>query len=144
MNIKAESNVKTNIKIKLNLEPAFQTIYLSSIFISFCVAVVFTTTIESFNWGTVLFLILALILFYLKKETYLRISEEKLQLCYFAGIKDRVVELDNITSVVISNPGGEVTLTTDQKTIVFYLNKHSQQLFLQRLEKYNLNINVVN
>lgn len=139
MNIKAKT--ETNLKIKLNLEPAFQTIYLSSIFISFCVAVVSTTTIESLNWGTILFLLLAIILLYLKKETYLTINEEELEIRYFAGIKTRIIDLGEINDIVIMNPGGKASLTTaDHKVIVFYLNKNNQQIFFKQLEKLNVNI----
>lgn len=145
MNIKSAMKYNINSKIKLNLEPAFQTIYLSSIFISFCVAIVFTTTAESLNWGTAFFIGVALVLLYLKKETYLTIDEDKVHLQYFAGLKKVTIPLTDLKVVLISNPGREIRMKLkSKKSYIFYLNKHNQQYLIDYLKKNNLKVLIVN
>lgn len=145
MNIKSTAKYNINSKIKLNLEPAFQTMYLSSIFISFCIAIVFTTTTESLNWGTAFFIVIALILLYLKKETYLTIDEDEVHLQYFAGLKKVTIPLTDLKVVLISNPGREIRIKLNsKKSYIFYLNKHHQQYLIDYLKKNHLKVIIVN
>ncbi|WP_208559965.1 EbsA family protein [Marinilactibacillus kalidii] len=127
MKTKTQELSQSSNKIKLSLEPAFQTIFISSIFISFCITIVITTTLARFNWGTVAFAIITLLLFYLKKETYIKIEEEQLYFCYFAGLKKAFIPISDIQGLIVTEHKRLtiLELKTD-KTYEFYLNKSNQ------------------
>ncbi|WP_080146424.1 EbsA family protein [Marinilactibacillus piezotolerans] len=130
-------NIKSSSKIRLNLEPAYQSMYYSSVFISFCIAIVFTTTLERLNWGTVLFVFIGLILLYLiRKATFVTIYRENLYLQYLAGVKKEEIPLKQIISVSISNESNQVSLLlSDQSTYLFHLTKNNQKLFVEKFEE---------
>ncbi|WP_225744077.1 EbsA family protein [Marinilactibacillus sp. Marseille-P9653] len=128
MKIKQKSTKQVSNKYTLILEPAFQSMYISAIFISFCLAIIITTTVTRPNWGTAVFAILTIVLVYLKKETYLTISEESINFRYFAGLKKDSIEIIEIDQIILTDSRTIVKLKrTNQAPYIIYMPKAAQE-----------------
>ncbi|MFC6464566.1 EbsA family protein [Marinilactibacillus sp. GCM10026970] len=142
MKIKKNSTTShVSNKFNLILEPAFQSMYISAIFISFCLAIIITTTITKPNWGTVVFAILTIALMYLKKETYLKISEESLDFYYFAGIKKETIAIQDLEQIIITDSKTIVKLKrANQEPYIVYMPRAAQDQLVSWAQQEQINI----
>lgn len=141
--MKIKKNITSQVPDKFNLilEPAFQSMYISAIFISFCLAIIITTTVTRPNWGTAVFVVLTIALMYLKKETYLKISEESLDFRYFAGIKKESVAIKDIEQIIVTDSRTVVKLNrTNQAPYIIYMPKVAQEQLVSWAQQEKINI----
>lgn len=134
---------KRNKKVQLSFEPAFQIIYFSVTSICFCLAIIFATTIQQFNWYTVIFLFLGIILAYFKRGTHVRITDHSIECTYFRGIKEKAIGFSELEEVILSKSTRKVTLKqksgSDQN---IYLNQSNKKLLVEWMEHTSHLINI--
>lgn len=129
--------------MSLSLEPALQIIYLSAMSISFCLSLIFATTIQTINVYTILFLMTGIALMYFKRNTYLTLTNLEVICTYFGGIKKQSIRWDNIQEIISYYPNRRIEIKGKHKErYIIYLNQANQRNLLSQVKKERENIDI--
>lgn len=129
---------KPSKPLSLSFEPAFQIMYLSAMSISFCLALIFATTIQAFNLYTILFLLIGFVLVYLKKKTHVLFDEEGFTCRYFRGYKEYTIRWDEIKEVDSYYPSRKIVIKeVHNRVSTLYLNQSNQRTMLEWIKEKN-------
>lgn len=130
-------------RMSLSLEPALQIIYLSAMSISFCLSLIFATTIQTINVYTILFLMTGIALMYFKRNTYLTLTNLEVICTYFGGIKKQSIRWDNIQEIISYYPNRRIEIKGKHKErYIIYLNQANQRNLLSQVKKERENIDI--
>lgn len=132
---------KKDFKIKIGFELAYELIFYSVIIILIGLAFLFASNTLAFNWYTLIFSLFTLLLLYLKKNSYLSIKKETMDIIIFNSIIKKSILLEEITEIVFYEAKRKIIITlTDKKQIIIYLNKKNKKIFLNKMMEDYSNI----
>lgn len=125
---------KKDFKIKIGFELAYELIFYSIIIILIGLAFLFASNTLAFNWYTLFFALFTLLLLYLKKNSYLLIKMETMDIIIFNSIIKKSILLEEITEIVFYKTNRKIIITTrDKKQRIIYLNKRNKKMFLNKM-----------
>lgn len=128
-------SIKVKKKLPLSFEPAYQIMYISAIIICFCLAVIFATTIQQFNWYSVNFMFMGMILTYFKRATYVKLFEQTILCIYFKGLLKKRIPISEIKSLTISPSNRKVIFEMSNQTQqIIYLSRSNQKVLAKWLK----------
>ena len=87
-------------KIPLALDPTYQTIWISLIWLFIFLTFISISTYQRFNWMTVFSVVFTIALTVLKKGTYLQIENEQIHLKYFMGLIQKTISLEIVLLIL--------------------------------------------
>ena len=125
-------------KIPLALDPAYQTIWISLIWLFIFLTFISISTYQRFNWMTVFSVVFTIALTVLKKGTYLQIENEYLQLNYFMGLIKKNISLEKLKRIVYTCDIRQIDLIDreEQSLETFYLTKKKHEKFYREVDSY--------
>lgn len=134
-------NKKESIKLPLRLELAYEIIYKSIVFILFGLTFLFASNLLRFNWFSVFFGLLTLVLIYLKRSSYLIIKEDHLELLYFRFFTVEEIKLQDVSECVFYENSSLVEIETNESNhFNIYLNERNKQKMLNWFVTYQPDI----
>lgn len=130
------NNIPT-IKLRIQYELAYEIIHYSLIFIAFGLAYIFASNLLSFNWFTVLFIILATLLIYFKKENYILIKNNMLQIIYWKFLTSKEIQMKDIKEFTFYEKSRLVEIElSNNEVLTCYLKKKQREKLLNYLILY--------
>lgn len=130
-------NKKEIIKLPIHFDLVNEIIYKSTLIILFGIAYLFALNLLRFNWYSVLFGFLLLLLIYLKRSSHLKMDNNSLTLFYFKFYQAVKIEVDQIDECIFYSGSSLVeVLTKENNKIRFHLKDKNKKMFLDWLIKY--------
>lgn len=127
-------NKKEFIKLPLQFELAYEIIYRSTCFILFGLTFLFASNLLRFNWFSVFFGLLTLILIYLRRSSYLFIEEDQLKLVYFKFFKCEEIQLQDVNECFFYENSPLIEIETkERKRLKIYLKQRNKEKLLSWL-----------
>lgn len=125
------------IKIGIQWELAYEIIQYSIITITLGLSFLFASNLLRFNWFTVLFLILAIILIYCKKENHLTINDHTLKINYWHFFLYKELKMDEIEEFIFYSDKRLLEVKhKDNEVVSCYLRKRQKEKLLSYLIRY--------
>lgn len=127
-------NKKESIKLPLRFELAYEIIYKSICFIFFSLTFLFASNLLRFNWYSVFFGLLTLILIYLRRSSYLIIEGEQLRMVYFKFFKGKKIHLQEVNECFFYENSSLIEVETkERKRLKIYLKERNKKKLLNWL-----------
>ncbi len=127
-------NKKESIQIPIRFELAYEIIYKSICFISFGLTFLFASNLLRFNWYSVFFALLTLVLIYLRQASYLLIEGDQLKLVYFKFFKGKEIDLQDVNECFFYENSSLIEVETKRrKRINIYLKEKNKEKLLNWL-----------
>lgn len=125
------TNKKESLKLPLRFELAYEIIYKSTCFILFGLTFLFASNLLRFNWYSVFFGLLTLILIYLRRSSHLIIEENQLQLVYFKFFKGKKTKLHDVSECFFYESSSLIEVETKgRKRLKIYLKEKNKEKLL--------------
>ncbi|HIZ71858.1 MAG TPA: EbsA family protein [Candidatus Atopostipes pullistercoris] len=133
-------NIKP-LKLNIRFELAYEVISYSILVILIGLAYVFASNLLAFNWYTVIFGVLAIFLYILKRKSYLLIEKDVLSIYYFYFFKKKKIEMKTIDEFVFYKSSRKVEIRSNNQTIlIIYLKDKKKRKLLDWLVQHYPNI----
>lgn len=131
-------NKNKMIKLPIHLDWINEIIYGSIIFIVFGIAYLFAFNFLRFNWYSVFFSVLTLVLIYFKRASYLKIEDDRLKIVYFHFYEMFDLKMNQVEQCIFYEGTRRVDiLTNQQETISLYLKeRHKETLLDGIIQRY--------
>src|SRR5699024_6723750 len=95
-------------------------------------------------WYTVIFGVLAIFLYILKRKSYLLIEKDVLSIYYFYFFKKKKIEMKTIEEFVFYKSSRKVEIRSNNQTIIIiYLKDKKKKKLIEKLDKHNKNKNYI-
>lgn len=134
LNERGVCKIERQLKVRLSLEPAYQIIYWSFCWLFFFLSLIGFLEAQHFSISIVLGLA-SLILLYFGLGSSLTLSEGKLTLRYFRGIKVTDYPVSNLTKLTFSEQRLiQMEQVDSVEPIIFYLNQKNKKHLLSALQ----------
>lgn len=128
---------KPYFKLPIQQELAYEVISISIIVILFGVAFLFATNLLSFNWYTVLFVLLSLFVIYLKRSCHLVIADNQLTIRYYKFSKPFQIAMDSIAEMTFHEKKRQVKIKNISGAVTFiYLNMKNKEKLLNYIVQH--------
>lgn len=127
-------NKKESITLPLRFELAYEIIYKSTCFIFLGLTFLFASNLLRFNWFSVFFGLLTLILIYLRRSSYLIIEDDQLKLIYFKFFKSAKIELEDVKKCFFYEDRPLIEIKTkEHEHLKIYLKEKNKEKLLNWL-----------
>lgn len=132
-------------KIALSLEPAYQLIWHSLIWFFLFFTFFSASTYQAFNWLTVICVSLAFLLIFMKKGTFLKLTDDSIHFQYFKGLIVKTIPLKQIKTVIINESMKKICLMSvhDELVHCFFLKQKKKEQFLTQIDQLTDSIEIV-
>lgn len=123
-------NKKSRIQLPIQFDLINEIIFKSIIIILFGIAYLFAFNLLRVNLYTIFFALLLLILIYLKKQSYLKIDKDYLEIHCFKYYQKVKLKIREVTEIVFYNQHSFIEIKTKNgaKVKVYLKNKNKEKL----------------
>lgn len=129
-----KNNKNEPLKLNIYFELAYEIIYYSILVILIGLAFIFASNLLAFNWYSVIFGVLALVLVVLKTKSFLLIEEGILSIYYLKFLQKTKVEMKTIDEFIFYERGRRVEVRSNKKTfLVLHLKDKNKKKLLDWL-----------
>lgn len=119
------------LKLSIRFEFAIEVIIFCVIFILFGLAFLFASNLLSFNWISVVFVLLGVTLIYLKASSSIELVENKVMIQYLKFFHKKTIKIEEVDKVIFYEDSHLVEIQTkEQKTVQFYLKQKNREILL--------------
>lgn len=124
-------NKKKSIKLSVRFDWINEVIYYSILMIVFASAYLFAFNLLRFNWYSLIFILLTIILIYLKRASYLKISNGQLKVVCLHSYLVLDLPMNQINHFIFYKGKSLVEIKTRSKeTFELYLNDKNKESLL--------------
>ena len=132
-----KKNEKKSIKLSVRFDCINEIIYYSILIILFGSAYLFTSNLLRFNWYSVIFASLTLILIYLKRASYLIVENGQLRVVYCHSYLMVALSMDEVEHFIFYEEKRLVKIKTKSgDSFAIYLTKKNKEYLLNWLITY--------
>ena len=132
-----KKNEKKSIKLSVRFDCINEIIYYSILIILFGSAYLFTSNLLRFNWYSVIFASLTLILIYLKRASYLIVENGQLRVVYCHSYLIVALSMDEVEHFIFYEEKRLVKIKTKSgDSFAVYLTEKNKEYLLNWLIKY--------
>jgi len=125
------------LKMYMRFELAYEIIFYSVLFILIGIAYVFASNLLAFNWYTVFFGALALILLALKRLSYVTIENDVLSVYYFKFFNPTNIQMITISECLFYKESSVVEVKSSDKVILrLHLSSKNKEKLINWLVQY--------
>lgn len=136
-----KNNKNEPLKLNICFELAYEIIYYSIFVILIGLAFIFASNLLTFNWYSVIFGLLAILLIILKTKSFLLIEEGTLSIYYLKYLHKAQIEMKTIDEFIFYERERRVEVRSNKKTIlVLYLKDKNKKRLLDWLVQHYPNI----
>lgn len=131
-------NKNESIILPLRFELAYEIIYKSICFILFGLTFLFASNMLRFNWYSVFFGLLTIILIYLRRSSYLIIEEDQLRLIYFKFFEGKKIQLQEVSECFFYDNSELIEIETmgRVRTKIYLKERNKEKLLNWLLRHY--------
>jgi len=120
-------------------DPAYEIMFISLIFIIFCVALLFSTMTATFHFMTIVLAIVGAFLLYLKFKSTFSITDQQFKWHYFRRIKSKSIDIRSVESIQFSKNKIIIKTKKKFKYDLYFYSKYREKI-QNYIEKHLPNI----